>query len=165
MLLLVGSGRALGTVWRLSTGARLVVGRKDAPLLIEGDRSVSRVHATVVTLADDMSGVDIEDEGSKFGIHINGHSCPGRATSRLNIGDTIMFGAQDSTFELRRSPISLCIANMRSEPPSAVHAILANAGSLGKEVACHTKVTHAWRPTLMSESPKCIMPDAAVLVM
>ncbi|KAJ2791416.1 hypothetical protein GGI18_001149 [Coemansia linderi] len=134
MLVLVGSGRALGTVWRLSTDTSLVVGRKDSPLLIEGDKSVSRVHATIITLAEDLSGVDIQDEGSKFGVYINGKQCPTRSISRLLVGDKIMFGAQDSVFHLRRYPIALCVANMRTEPPSVVDRVLSIANSLGIDI-------------------------------
>ncbi|KAJ2756049.1 hypothetical protein GGI19_001169 [Coemansia pectinata] len=149
MLVLVGSGRALGAVWRLSTDASLVVGRKDSPLLIEGDKSVSRVHATIITLAEDLSGVDVQDEGSKFGIHINGKQCPSRSISRLLVGDKIMFGAQDSVFHLRRYPIALCVANMRTEPPSAVDRVLAVTNSLGVDIVDDIEhCTHLLMPVL-----------------
>ncbi|KAJ2834559.1 hypothetical protein FBU31_001756 [Coemansia sp. 'formosensis'] len=149
MLVLVGSGRALGAVWRLSTDTRLVVGRKDSPLLIEGDKSVSRVHATIITIAEDLSGVDVQDEGSKFGIHINGKQCPSRSISRLLVGDKIMFGAQDSVFHLRRYPTALCVANMRTEPPSAVDRVLAVANSLGMDIVDEIeRCTHLLMPVL-----------------
>ncbi|KAJ2029230.1 hypothetical protein IW146_007974 [Coemansia sp. RSA 922] len=149
MLVLVGSGRALGVVWRLSTDTSLVVGRKDSPLLIEGDKSVSRVHATIITVAEDLSGVDVQDEGSKFGIYINGKQCPSRSLSRLLVGDEIMFGAQDSVFHLRRYPIALCVANMRTEPPSAVDRVLAVANSLGMDIVDDIEhCTHLLMPVL-----------------
>ncbi|KAJ2742996.1 hypothetical protein GGI20_004073 [Coemansia sp. BCRC 34301] len=149
MLILVGSGRALGTLWRLSTDTSLVVGRKDSPLLIEGDKSVSRVHATVIVLAENLSGVDVHDEGSKFGIYINGKQCPSGSTSRLRVGDTIIFGAQNSVFHLRRHPIALCVANMRSGSPAAVDRVLAAANSLGMDIVDDIeRCTHLVMPVL-----------------
>ncbi|KAJ2492994.1 hypothetical protein IWW37_000998 [Coemansia sp. RSA 2050] len=149
MLVLVGSGRTLGTVWRLSTDSSLVVGRKDSPLLIEGDKSVSRVHATIITHAEDLSGVDIQDEGSKFGVYLNGKQCPTRSISRLLVGDKIMFGAQDSVFHLRRYPIALCVANMRTELPSVVDRVLSIASSLGIDIVDDIEhCTHLLMPVL-----------------
>ncbi|KAJ2782464.1 hypothetical protein H4R18_002270 [Coemansia javaensis] len=134
MLLLVGSGRALGTVWWLRPGEPLGVGRKGVPLLIERDHSVSRSHATVQTDASDPAAVGVTDHGSKFGVHINGRRCPAGAQATARVGDRVTFGAQDSTFELCRCPVSVCIANMHTDMGPLAESIRAAARALGVSV-------------------------------
>ncbi|KAJ2705744.1 hypothetical protein H4R19_005090 [Coemansia spiralis] len=136
MLLLVGSGRALGTVWRLPPGATLSVGRKGVPLLIEDDNSVSRKHASISAGgADDGAGIVITDNGSKFGVHINGDRCPANTPCPVGVGDRVTFGAQDSTFRLCHCPVAICIASMSSDMAPLADAMRARAAELGMSIA------------------------------
>ncbi|KAJ2768832.1 hypothetical protein IWQ57_003367 [Coemansia nantahalensis] len=140
MLLLVGSGRALGTVWRLPPGATLSVGRKGAPLLIEHDHSVSRAHASISAGADDSTGISIVDNGSKFGVHVNGRRCPANTRCPVGAADRVTFGAQDSTFRLYRCPVSICIANIHSDDTAPlVDTVRARAAALGIPIAANVE--------------------------
>ncbi|KAJ2156774.1 hypothetical protein GGF46_004958 [Coemansia sp. RSA 552] len=114
MLLLVGQNRALGAIWWIKPGLQLTVGRKDTPLLVSGDKSVSRSHAMVEADPKDSSRVSVTDYGSKFGVHVNGEQCPANSRHPVNVGDTVTFGGQGSTFELRQCPVSICMANLHS---------------------------------------------------
>ncbi|KAJ2079748.1 hypothetical protein H4R24_003555 [Coemansia sp. RSA 988] len=149
MLLLVGSGRALGTLWWLKPNTPLTVGRKGAPLLIDNDHSVSRKHATVTADTEDLSDISVLDNGSKFGVHINGRRCTAHSECRLGVGDRVTFGGQESTFELRCSPAAFCLANMRSDMITLSDSIYANAKALGIPIVSDIEqCTHVLVPKL-----------------
>ncbi|KAJ2852360.1 hypothetical protein GGI22_005184, partial [Coemansia erecta] len=114
----------------------MTVGRKDTPLLIDGDHSVSRSHATLYIGGVHASPeVAVRDDMSKFGVHINGHPCVPNTQSPLRVGDRVTFGAQGSTFELRSRRIAFCLANMRSSPGGTnPHCLAARAGETGIDV-------------------------------
>ncbi|KAI9502241.1 hypothetical protein BX070DRAFT_226999 [Coemansia spiralis] len=149
MLLLVGSERALGILWWLRPGSSLVVGRKNTSLLIEGDHSVSRKHATIFIDVQNLSAVDIRDEGSKFGIHINGKPCPSNAISRLRAGDRVTFGAQGSTFELRNLRVAFCLAKIQLDTSTTSEQFTARAIEMGIDIVDSIdKCTHLITPTI-----------------
>ncbi|PIA13997.1 hypothetical protein COEREDRAFT_94198 [Coemansia reversa NRRL 1564] len=149
MLLLVGSGRALGTLWWLKPNTPLTVGRKGAPLLIDNDHSVSRKHATVTADAEDMSFISVLDNGSKFGVHINGRRCTAHSECKMGVGDKVTFGGQGSAFELRHSPAAFCLANMHSDMVALTDSIYANAKALGIPVVNDIeRCTHVLVPKL-----------------
>ncbi|KAJ1663201.1 hypothetical protein IW140_004922 [Coemansia sp. RSA 1813] len=127
----------------------MVVGRKGTPLLIDGDHSVSRAHATLYIGAHDSLEVHVRDDGSKFGVHINGSPCAPKTQCPLHVGDKITFGAQGSTFELRACRVAFCIANMRSNPAMSASQLAARAGETGIDVMDSVdESTHLITPTL-----------------
>lgn len=133
MLLLVGSERALGAIWVLLPGKQLTVGRKDTPLLVEDDKSVSRKHATIFTGDAGSTDLKVQDEGSTFGIQIDGSKCPESSISQLKAGSKITFGGQKSVFELRSLKIALYIADDICS--SELHQkMVDSAGKLGIKV-------------------------------
>ncbi|KAJ2275872.1 hypothetical protein EV176_002561, partial [Coemansia sp. RSA 451] len=127
MLLFVGFGRALGTIWLIRPGIELIVGRKGVPLLIERDNSVSRKHATLYVDPKDPIEISMTDDGSKFGVYINGRRCAAGAQSTICIGDKVTFGGQGSTFELRECRVSFCIANVHSGMETHVSSVHTDA--------------------------------------
>ncbi|KAJ2511921.1 hypothetical protein H4217_007143, partial [Coemansia sp. RSA 1939] len=149
MLLLVGQERALGTVWLLRPGAEIAVGRKGAPLLIDGDHSVSRNHATLFVGAHGLDATNVKDNGSKFGVHINAHPCVSGTKCPLRVGDKITFGAQGSSFELRACRIAFCMANMRLSLGVSAEQLAVRASEVGVDVVdAVEKCTHLITPSL-----------------
>ncbi|KAJ1737044.1 hypothetical protein LPJ72_000831, partial [Coemansia sp. Benny D160-2] len=149
MLLLVGQERALGTVWLLRPGAEIAVGRKGAPLLIDGDHSVSRNHATLFVGAHGLDAINVKDNGSKFGVHINAHPCVSGTKRPLRVGDKITFGAQGSSFELRVCRIAFCMANMRLSLGVSAEQLAVRASEVGVDVVdAVEKCTHLITPSL-----------------
>ncbi|KAJ1965879.1 hypothetical protein GGI12_000451 [Dipsacomyces acuminosporus] len=147
MLLLVGLDRALGTIWWPKPGTELAVGRKGTPLLVEGDHSVSRRHATITLTIGAQPKAEIKDEGSKFGVYVNGRRCGEKQTAEAKIGDNVTFGGQSSTFQLRDCPVSFCLANMSSMP--GLSDISATASSLGIGITKDVdSCTHLMTPAL-----------------
>ncbi|KAI8320943.1 hypothetical protein GQ54DRAFT_198949 [Martensiomyces pterosporus] len=149
MLLLVGMDRALGTVWWLKPGAELAVGRKGAPLLVDGDHSVSRQHAAIVVTMDTQPKVKIRDKGSKFGLYVNGHRCASNQVAEVKVGDNVTFGGQASTFQLRDCSVAFCPTNMGSGSSSTLEKLSATAESLGISfVSGVDQCTHLMTPAL-----------------
>ncbi|KAI9471600.1 hypothetical protein BX667DRAFT_520042 [Coemansia mojavensis] len=149
MLLLVGSGRALGTVWYIRPGIELFVGRKGVSLCVEGDNSVSRKHATVFVDPGQPRQIIVTDNASKFGVFINGTLCTPNANCTAKIGDKIVFGGQASTFEVQRCRLSICLAGTRSGMDSLVLSVHKSAETLGIPVTEDVKeCTHLLLPQL-----------------
>ncbi|KAJ2449786.1 hypothetical protein EV183_004702 [Coemansia sp. RSA 2336] len=149
MLLLVGSERALGTVWYIRPGIELFVGRKGVPLCVEGDNSVSRKHATMFVDPEQPGQIRVTDNASKFGVFINGAQCTPNTNYIAKVGDKIVFGGQESTFEVQRCRISVCLAGTRSGMDSLVLSICKSAKTLGIPVTEDvSECTHLLLPQL-----------------
>ncbi|KAI7825542.1 hypothetical protein BX661DRAFT_199367 [Kickxella alabastrina] len=118
MLVLVGSGRALGTVWWVRPHTQLTVGRRDTALVIDGDHSVSRRHATVTVISASSESVEITDAGSKFGVRINDTVMERSSSCMAHPGDRIEFGAQGSVFIVRQCDAAMCVTKMRADAAS-----------------------------------------------
>ncbi|KAJ1892614.1 hypothetical protein LPJ66_006245 [Kickxella alabastrina] len=118
MLVLVGSGRALGTVWWVRPHTQLTVGRRDTALVIDGDHSVSRRHATVTAISASSESVEITDAGSKFGVRINDTVMERSSSCMAHPGDRIEFGAQGSVFIVRQCDAAMCVTKMRADAAS-----------------------------------------------
>ncbi|KAJ2721800.1 hypothetical protein GGI07_003734 [Coemansia sp. Benny D115] len=140
MLLLVGDGRAHGSIWWIRRDTQLSVGRRSTDLLIEGDHSVSRHHA-------DINVVDgalfVTDAGSKFGVHINGRRIASNTPSLAKTGDSVEFGAQGSRFTVQQSKVAMCLAKMSAE---AAAEAAGNAEALGVPITDLDSCSHVVMP-------------------
>ncbi|KAJ2551476.1 hypothetical protein EV175_003676, partial [Coemansia sp. RSA 1933] len=127
----------------------MTVGRKGASLLIDGDHSVSRCHATLHVgrcTANATPDLSVSDHASKFGVHINARPCAPNAQTPLSHGDTLTFGAQGSTFVLRSCRVAFCLANAHDIPADR---LTARAAELGIDVVDSVdSCTHLITPTL-----------------
>ena len=87
-------------------GRKYVIGRKDCDIVITGDISISRRHATIsvskVDPADHkqpVEGITILDT-SKVGVQINGSKIAPKADTSLKDGDFISFGCLNMKYKL-----------------------------------------------------------------
>ncbi|KAJ1955155.1 hypothetical protein EC988_002041 [Linderina pennispora] len=158
MLFLVGRDRALGTVWWLRPGESAVtVGRKGTDFIVGGDHSVSRRHATISTseIADGQVAptVMIKDEGSKFGLFLNGRRSNKNEIIEIHIDDLVTFGGQASTFQLRYVKFAVFPVNMKAATAEAKGEFLETVAELGIQIAADVlDSTHVVMPSLVVKS-------------
>ncbi|CAI8012351.1 Nibrin [Geodia barretti] len=113
----------------------MVVGRKDCDILLSGDGSVSRRHATLCVSEGNPGVVTVTDCKSKFGTAVNGKRMGASQKLELKQNDIVTFGqgvpSTHSRFRLVYEPLVFCCSAM-SKPESV--RLKQEAGSLGAEV-------------------------------
>jgi serine/threonine protein kinase len=95
--LLVRPGEPEGTVFFLEGKDRFRIGREEGVDLVLRDRSVSRLHATIMRLHQQLV---IRDEESRFGVVVNGVR---QAVAFLGHGDQLQLGKVEMVFQ--REPL------------------------------------------------------------
>ncbi|KAJ1951006.1 hypothetical protein FBU59_000406, partial [Linderina macrospora] len=149
---------ALGAVWWLRPGeSAITVGRKGTSFVVEGDHSVSRRHATISTseIADGQVAptVMVKDEGSKFGLFLNGRRSDKNEIAELRIDDLVTFGGQASTFQLRYVKFALFPVNMKVANSEDRDEFFESALELGIQIATNVlDCTHVVMPSLVVKS-------------
>ncbi|KAI9105474.1 hypothetical protein DFS34DRAFT_644286 [Phlyctochytrium arcticum] len=125
-----------GCTVRLRPDAPISVGRQDADIVINDDRSVSRRHAVIaIDQSEEDSGakITLDDGGSKFGtyIHNKGGSYRVASTVSLQAGDEIKFGVNQSVFRLVHQKLVFCCSGLRAKQRGEVQQF---ANALGAKV-------------------------------
>lgn len=82
-----------GIRFDIGEGSHLV-GRENAPILIEGESTISRRHAEVIRAGTEIKVIDL---GSTNGTFVNGERVDGERL--LAPGDVVQFGAARFRFE------------------------------------------------------------------
>jgi hypothetical protein len=121
--------------YSLVPGREMVVGRKDCDILLSGDGSVSRRHATLCVSEGNPGVVTVTDCKSKFGTAVNDKRMGASQKLELKRNDIVTFGqgapSTHSRFRLVYEPLVFCCSAM-SKPESV--RLKQEAGSLGAEV-------------------------------
>nr|XP_039254089.1 nibrin-like [Styela clava] len=129
----------------------IIVGRKDADIVITGDSSVSRKHGMLrithppsnLKNPEAIPTITVTDS-SKFGTFI---TRPGtekikvNKTAILNPGDFIQFGAQQSIFELQHIPLVVTSSSLENDVKQRLKASILQIGGHFVD-SWHHGVTH-----------------------
>ncbi|XP_058057870.1 nibrin-like [Anopheles bellator] len=94
-----------GCVYYLVNSNKHIVGRTNADLVINDDKSISRIHAV---LQPDRDGLKVTDSNSRYGTYVNGNidpkaRIPTEAATVVSTGDTVQFGLVGSAWEVGRA--------------------------------------------------------------
>ncbi|XP_065909548.1 nibrin-like isoform X2 [Dysidea avara] len=102
----------------------------DCSVVINGDPSISRVHAKLLVQTD---GTVFITDLSKYGSSVNSKQLPKDQRHRLKEGDVIKFGNQPnkSEFRLHRKQLVVCFSNMSASQKTAAKT---SASKLGAKV-------------------------------
>ncbi|XP_072169185.1 uncharacterized protein [Diadema setosum] len=100
-----------GSKFNFLVGEDQIVGRKDCQILISGDASISRKHATLTVKHPEMNlshprspSSLLITESSKYGTFLNGQKLASGSETKLKDGDVITFG----TFKSNKWRVKFC---------------------------------------------------------
>jgi len=109
------------------------IGRRDADILLQGDVSISRLHAELLIKYDvgKCSQIDLRPDIvltdlSKFGTYVNGERVNGFRL--LHENDVLTFGALKSQFRLVNEPLIVTTSGLSFEANEAVRILVAQLG-------------------------------------
>uniref|UniRef100_A0A7I4FNP2 FHA domain-containing protein n=1 Tax=Physcomitrium patens TaxID=3218 RepID=A0A7I4FNP2_PHYPA len=155
----------------LKSATTYSVGRKGCYITIQTDKTISRLHANLITEEAKAPKTDVNDAAnvprmplkvhdlSKFGTFVNKH--PGSkplnsvplCEAPLNDGDLITFGTNKTSFRVEFIPFFLCLSGplLRRENPTITFALRhgAYAVELWKEGCTHVLVDEGSAVTKM----------------
>uniref|UniRef100_A0A1A8APW8 Nibrin n=1 Tax=Nothobranchius furzeri TaxID=105023 RepID=A0A1A8APW8_NOTFU len=130
-----------GETHYLLPGKEYVVGRKNCPILLPNDQSISRAHAHLTATDQTLSLRD----ASKYGTFVNNQ----RLTAPVNLtsGDSVTFGVFHSKFTVSRHRLLVCSSCLESARKTTLSQALAALG--GKLVNTWSQeCTHLTMPTV-----------------
>uniref|UniRef100_A0A1A8F4H5 Nibrin n=4 Tax=Nothobranchius korthausae TaxID=1143690 RepID=A0A1A8F4H5_9TELE len=130
-----------GVTHYLLPGKEYVVGRKNCPILLPNDQSISRAHAHLTATDQTLSLRD----ASKYGTFVNDQ----RLTAPVNLtsGDSVTFGVFHSKFTVSRHRLLVCSSCLESAGKTTLSQALAALG--GKLVNTWSQeCTHLTMPTV-----------------
>ncbi|XP_065184978.1 nibrin-like [Sycon ciliatum] len=113
----------------LLVGKQYTIGRRDASILLQGDQSISRLHATVNVVAqvgDKPAHILLVDH-SKFGTFVDDVRIPRKTPTHVADGSLIKFGMVKNLFRVQQSMI-VTTSNMTGEAKAAVTKAVAGLG-------------------------------------
>ncbi|KFP29342.1 Nibrin, partial [Colius striatus] len=125
-----------GEPYRLLSGTEYVVGRKNCPILIQDDQSISRSHAVLTVSCPDTASsqslsvpvLTVRDT-SKYGTFVNGSKLNGTTVS-LQSGDRINFGVFESKFRVEYEPLVVCSSCLDVAQKAALNEAIQQLGGL-----------------------------------
>ncbi|KAG0726509.1 Nibrin [Chionoecetes opilio] len=138
MWLLQGSDKTAGQVHYLVCGQPLMVGRRDAHILLTSDDSASRKHATITLhfqpaniKTREAAMVEVRDLESKYGTFIKENQRLGAGVDHeLHHGDTVRFGVYN-TWRLEHQELTVCRSTLAGEGrQQLINALLTLGGHL-----------------------------------
>lgn len=91
------------------------MGRAQADISLDGDNSISRVHAIIHVSTD---AIKIEDPGSKYGVYLNANDIKlnqpltKNEPAALKVGDIVRFGRLSNIWRLERIVLNCCTSTV-----------------------------------------------------
>ncbi|XP_069050897.1 nibrin [Lepisosteus oculatus] len=147
-----------GQSYSLLPGVEYVVGRKNCPILLQNDQSISRLHAVVSVSSATSSQsqsftlptLTVKDT-SKYGTYVNDERLSCDTPKVLQPGDRVTFGVFHSKFKVENEPMVVCSSCLDSEGKAALSQSVQLLGG---------RVVHSWS----QECTHLVMPSVKVTI-
>ncbi|MBN3315278.1 NBN protein, partial [Atractosteus spatula] len=144
--------------YSLLPGVEYVVGRKNCPILLQNDQSISRLHAVVSVSSATSSQsqsftlptLTVKDT-SKYGTYVNDERLSCDTPKVLQPGDRVTFGVFHSKFKVENEPMVVCSSCLDSEGKAALSQSVQLLGG---------RVVHSWS----QECTHLVMPSVKVTI-
>uniref|UniRef100_W5MW35 Nibrin n=1 Tax=Lepisosteus oculatus TaxID=7918 RepID=W5MW35_LEPOC len=139
-----------GHSYSLLPGVEYVVGRKNCPILLQNDQSISRLHAVVSSQSFTLPTLTVKDT-SKYGTYVNDERLSCDTPKVLQPGDRVTFGVFHSKFKVENEPMVVCSSCLDSEGKAALSQSVQLLGG---------RVVHSWS----QECTHLVMPSVKVTI-